>query len=71
MAATEKTHLACLRKTNGWTQQQLAEASGVSLTQIKKIETRDINFNNVSVKNAVKLADALGVDVKDLIQEEL
>lgn len=36
--------------------------------EIKRIETQTININNVSAKNAVLLADALDVKVKDLLQ---
>ena len=55
------------RQNSGMTQKQLADASGVNIRQIQRIENGEGDMSNVTLGNAVKLADALGVDVKDLL----
>ncbi len=55
------------RQRLGLTQRQLSEASGVNIRQIQKIESGEIKPENVSLSNAVRLADALGVEPKDLL----
>ena len=55
------------RKNAGMTQQQLADASGVYVRQIQRIENGEGDISNVTLGNAVKLANALGIDVKDLL----
>lgn len=55
----KKTKIAQLRKVNGWTQEQLAEESEVSLSQIKKLEAGTCDILNTSLKIAFKLAQAL------------
>ena len=59
--------LRVARKAAGMTQKQLADASGVNSRQIQRIENGEGKMSNVTLGNAVKLADALGVDVKDLL----
>lgn len=61
------TWLLYYRIRSGMTQSGLAEASGVNLRQIQKIEAGDILAENVTAKNLIAIADALGVDVRDLI----
>ena len=51
----------------GLTQKQLAEASGVNIRQIQKIESGEIQIGNVTLQNAARLASALGVELKDLL----
>lgn len=46
---------------------ELAEASGVNSRQIQRIENGEGDMSNVTLGNAVKLADALGVDVRELL----
>ena len=46
---------------------ELADASGVNIRQIQRIENGEGDMANVTLSNAVKLADALGVDVKELL----
>ena len=55
------------RTAAGMTQQQLADASGVYVRQIQRIESGEGDVSNITLSNAIKLADALGVDVKDLL----
>lgn len=61
------TKLEWSRRMAGMTQSGLAEASGVNLRQIQKIEAGDILAENVTAKNLIAISDALGVDVRDLI----
>ena len=51
----------------GLTQKQLAEAAGVNIRQIQKIEAGEIQMGNVTLQNAARLAAALGVEIKDLL----
>lgn len=61
--------LAEIRKSKGITQKQLAEKSGVNIRQIQRIESGGSDMGNVTLKNAVAIADALGVDVKMFVEE--
>lgn len=51
-----------LRNTAGMTQRELAEKAGVNIRQIQKYEVDQPEIGNVSLRIAVTLADALGVD---------
>lgn len=55
------------RAEAGMTQAQLASAAGVPVRWIQKIEKGAIHPENVTLKNALALAAALGVEPKDLI----
>lgn len=61
------TWLLYYRLKTGMTQTALAEASGVNPRQIQKIESGDILAENVTARNLIAIADALGVDIKDLL----
>ncbi len=52
------------RKQKGWTQQKLAEKTGLSFNTITKIE-QGIG-DSPTLKTLVKLADALGVSIDEL-----
>ena len=56
-----------LRKAAKLTQNQLADLAGVNARQIQRVESGDSVMSNITLGNAVKLADALGVDVKELL----
>ncbi|MDN5307086.1 MAG: hypothetical protein PWP16_449 [Eubacteriaceae bacterium] len=51
-----------LRTAAGMTQRELAEKAGVNIRQIQKYEVDQPEIGNVSLRIAVALADALGVD---------
>jgi len=51
-----------LRTTTGMTQRELAEKAGVNIRQIQKYEVNQPEIGSVSLRIAVALADALGVD---------
>lgn len=50
------------------TQEKLAELSGLSLNFISRLERT--NTNNISVKNVIKIAQALGVPVTQLLSKQ-
>lgn len=56
-----------LRAERGWTQKQLAEASGVSACTIGLLESKKSEIRP-SISTLVKLACALGVDKDELIR---
>ena len=58
-ASTSK--LAKLRAERGLGLRELAELSGVGIRQIQGIEGGTSKVENTSLKNAIALADALGV----------
>lgn len=55
------------RSVMGMTQRELAEKSGVNIRQIQKYESGEYDIGNMTLKNALALADALECEVKDLI----
>ena len=56
-----------LRKHSKLTQQSLADKSGMNIRQIQKIETGEIKLENITLRNAKSLADALGVPIDSLL----
>lgn len=60
-------NLRDLRLLRGLTQKALASAAGINLRQIQKLESGEIKPENLTLKNALALAAALGVEPKDLI----
>lgn len=67
MSAPKISQFRRLRKAAGLTQIQLAEASGVHVQQIRRIETGEIAVGNITLKNALALAAALGVRAEELL----
>jgi DNA-binding XRE family transcriptional regulator len=61
------TKLEWSRRMAGMTQAQLAEKSGVYIRQIQRVELGEAEAGNLTAKNLLSIADALGVDVRDLI----
>ena len=56
-----------IRKARGFTQQQLSDASGVSLRMIQLYEQKQNDISKAQVNTVINLAKALGCDVEDLI----
>ena len=56
-----------LRQSAGLTQAQLAKKSGVSTSEIQKLESGKTKFGHVSVDRGMKIANALGVQIIDII----
>ena len=63
-----KTKLHQIRKARGFTQQELSEASGVSLRMIQLYEQRQNDINKAQVTVVINLARVLGCDVEDLLE---
>ena len=55
-----------LRKSKGWTQEELAVRTGLHRTYIGSIERGE---RNVSLINVEKIADALGVTVETVVKK--
>lgn len=55
------------RKAAGLTQRQLSELSGVNIRQIQRVESGASQAGNLTAKNLIAIADALGVDPHELI----
>ncbi len=51
--------IAQIRKENCITQAQLAEASGLNVRWIQKLESGQINIGNVTLRNVVRLLRGL------------
>ena len=66
----ERTKLYHIRKARGFTQQQLSDASGVTLRMIQLYEQRQNDINKAQVHVVVSLAKALGCDVEDLLEHD-
>lgn len=53
-----------LRKENGWSQQKLAEKTGLSFNAVTKIEQG--LAKHPTLRTLIKLADAFGISLDDL-----
>lgn len=63
-----KAKLSEVRKARGFTQQQLSDASGVSLRMIQLYEQRQNDINKAQVNIVLNLAKALGCEIEDIIE---
>lgn len=61
------TKLEAFRRSIWMTQQQLSDMSGVNIRQIRRVEIGESEAGNLTAKNILAIADALGVDARDLI----
>lgn len=59
--------LKSARMAAGLTQQQLADASGVNIRQIRRVELGTSETGNMSARNLLAIAKALNVDPEKLI----
>lgn len=62
-----RTRLKIIREYKEMSQLELAEKSGVSLRAIQAYEQGYKDISKAQLATAVKLADALGCDVKEFI----
>ena len=65
--AERKSKLSVIRKARGFTQAELAKASGISLRMIQLYEQKQNDISKAQVDTALALCKALGCDVEDLI----
>ena len=56
-----------IRKSQGLTQKALAEKAGINIRQIQKYESGEYDIGNMTLKNAVSIADALKCEMRDLL----
>ena len=56
-----------IRKSQGLTQKALAEKAGINIRQIQKYESGEYDIGNMTLKNAISIADALRCEIKDLL----
>lgn len=61
------TKLEWSRRVEGMTQAELAEAAGVNIRQIQRVELGEAEAGNLTAKNLISIADALHVDIRRLI----
>ena len=63
------SNLQKMRKQAGMSQSQLAKKSGVDIRMIQHYEQGVKDINKAQVTTVLQLAEALGVDVYDIINE--
>ena len=59
------------RKKKGLTQEKLAELSGVHPMKILQIEKGVLKPENITLRNALKLAKALGCHPRDILDRDI
>jgi len=65
-----ETALRVARNAAGLTQKELADKAGINIRQVQKLESGEILAGNLSARNLLSIADALGVDPRDLISAD-
>ena len=65
----DENKLKTARTNAGVTQQQLADASGVNIRQIRRVELGTSDAGNMSARNLLSIADILEVDPRELIEK--
>lgn len=61
------TKLEWSRRMADMAQSELAKKSGVNIRQIQRVELGEAEAGNLTAKNLLAIADALGVDAKFLL----
>ena len=61
------TWLLYYRLKSGMTQAELSKKSGIYIRQIQKVESGEIETGNMAAKTLFAIADALGVDISELL----
>lgn len=62
----DAAQIVSLRTARGWSQEELAEASGLNLRTVQRVETTAV----ASLRSKRALASALDVDIQDLDNRE-
>lgn len=68
MMKEKEARIKDYRLAAGLTQQQLADRSGVNIRQIQRMEFGTSDAGNLTARNLLAIADALGVDPHSLIE---
>lgn len=58
------------RICRGFTQESLAELSGVNIKSIAAYEQTPAKLSNASVSTIMRLCDSLGVEIEDIINKD-
>ncbi len=61
------TKMEWARRMADMTQAELAQRSGVNIRQIQRVELGESEAGNLTAKNLIAIADALDVDLRQLI----
>ena len=61
------TALKFMRESKGFTQKELADKAGVNIRMIQHYEQGQKDINNATVLTVLRLSEALGCDVYDII----
>ena len=64
------SNLKKARICKGYTQESLAELSGVNIKSIAAYEQAPVKLSNASISTVMKLCDCLGVELEDIINKE-
>lgn len=67
---TMVNNLRALRKKAGMTQQELAEKTGLTFQKISTYENTD-DLRNITLWNALRIAESLGVTVEDIVLKQM
>lgn len=67
---TIANNLKTLRKKAGMTQQELADKTGLTYQKISMYENTD-DLRNVTLWNALRIAEALGVTIEDITLKQI
>lgn len=57
-------------KKKGWSAYRLSKETGISQFQISRIRNGSTKMANMTAQNVLAIADALGVSVRDLIDDD-
>ena len=63
-----KSKLSQIRKSRGFTQAELADASGITLRMIQLYEQKQNDINKAQADTVIALSKALGCDVQDILE---
>lgn len=61
--------LKIMRESRGWTQVQLAKKTDMSVRVLQNLEQGARDINKASVETVLRLSEALGCDIYDIINE--
>ncbi len=61
------TRLEWYRRGKGLTQKELADMAGVNIRLVQKVEGGEYKAENLTARNLLNMADALGVDPRKLL----
>ncbi len=63
-----KSKLSQIRKARGFTQAELASASGITLRMVQLYEQKQNDINKAQADTVISLSKALGCDVQDILE---